>query len=127
MSQLVNVSVSELVNKKQYIMYLTDYKDDRLQNFYKGTFRGVHSIKNNLIFVDVIQKKTDPEQLFVYLGYTGRYTALIRKNLIFFPQDVYTFHDIDQVKENKKKAIETMEKRTLDMVLKRLVNEHFEW
>jgi hypothetical protein len=117
----------ELVNKKQYIMYLTAKKEDRLQNFYKGTFRGVHCIQNNLIFVDVIQKKTDPEQLFVYLGYTGRYTALIRKNLIFFPQGVYTFHDIDQVKENKKKAIETMEKRTLDMVLKRLVNEHFEW
>jgi len=116
----------ELVNHKKYIAYLTAKKEDRLQNFYKGTFRGVHSIQN-LIFVDVIQKKTGPEELFIYLGHTGRYTALIRKNLMFFPNDVYTFHDIDQVKENKKNAIQSMEKRTLDMILKRLVNEHFEW
>jgi hypothetical protein len=123
MSQLLN----ELVNKKQYIMYLTDYKDDRLQNFYKGTFRGVHSIKNDLIFIDVIQKKTGPEELFIYLGRTGRYTALIRKNLMLVSNGSYTFHDVDQVKENKKKAIQNMEKRSLDIVLKRLVNEHFEW
>ena len=119
--------MDHLVDHKKYIAYLTAEKEDRLQNFYKGTFRGVHSIKNNLIFVDVIQKKTDPEELFIYLGHIGRYTALIRKNLMFLPKDVYTFHDVDQVKENKKKAIENMEKRTLDMVLKRLVNEHFEW
>jgi hypothetical protein len=49
-----------------------------------------------------------------------------RYDLMFF-NDVYTFHDIDQIKENGKKAIQNMEKRTLDMVLKRLVNEHFEW
>ena len=108
-------------------MYLTDYKDDRLQNFYKGTFRGVHSIKNDLIFIDIIQKKTGPEELFVYLGHTGRYTALIRKNLMLVSNGSYTFHDVDQVKENKKKAIQNMEKRSLDIVLKRLVNEHFEW
>jgi hypothetical protein len=119
----------ELVNKKKYIAYLTAEKEDRLQNFYKGTFRGVrvHSVNNDLIFVDVIQKKTHPEELFVYLGHRGRYTALIRKDLIFLSKDVYTFRDIEQVKENKKKAIESMEKRTLDMVLKQLVNEHFEW
>jgi len=118
----------ELVNKKKYIAYLTAKKEDRLQNFYKGTFRGVrvHSVNNDLIFVDVIQKKTDPEEI-IYLGHRCRYTALIRKDLMFVQHDVYTFHDLDQVKENKKKAIETMEKRTLDMVLKRLVNEHFEW
>jgi hypothetical protein len=117
----------ELVNKKKYIAYLTAEKEDRLQNFYKGTFRGVHSINNNLIFVDVIQKKTHPEELIIYLGRTGRYTALIRKDLMFFPKGVYTFHDVDEVKESKKNAIQRMEKRSLDMVLKRLVNEHFEW
>jgi hypothetical protein len=46
---------------------------------------------------------------------------------MFLPKNVYTFHDVDQVKENKKNAIHRMEKRSLDMVLKRLVNEHFEW
>jgi hypothetical protein len=120
----------ELTRHKKYIAYLTAEKEDRLQNFYKGTFRGVHSIQNNsnnLIFVDIIQKKTGPEELFIYLGRTARYSALIRKNLMILPKDVYTFYDIDEVKENKKKAIQNMEKRTLDMILKRLINEHFEW
>lgn len=117
----------EFTRQKKYIAYLTAEKEDRLQNFYKGTFRGVHRINNNLIFVDVIKHETYPEEI-MYLGNRGRYTGMSRYDLMFFiNDDVYTFHDIDQVKENKKKAIENMEKRTLDIVLKRLVNEHFEW
>ena len=116
----------ELVKKKKYIAYLTAEKEDRLQNFCKGTFRGVHRINNNLIFDHVIQHEIYPEEI-IYLGHRCRRTSMSRYDLMFFINDVYTFHDIDQVKENKKKAIETMEKRTLDMVLKRLVNEHFEW
>jgi len=116
----------ELTRQKKYIAYLTAEKEDRLQNFYKGTFRGVHRINNNLIFDHVIEHKIYPEEI-IYLGHRCRRTSMSRYDLMFFINDVYTFHDIDQVKENKKKAIETMEKRTLDMVLKRLVNEHFEW
>jgi hypothetical protein len=37
------------------------------------------------------------------------------------------FHDVEKVKENSKYAIQNMESRSLDMILKRLVNEHFEW
>jgi hypothetical protein len=36
------------------------------------------------------------------------------------------FYDSHKVK-NAKKARENMEKRSLDIILKRLVNEHFEW
>jgi len=118
---------SKMVNQKEYIAYLSAYKDEKLMNYYKGTFRGIHSIRNNtLIFTDIIENKTYPEEI-VYLGHRGRYTALMRYNLMFFPKDVYTFHDIEEVKENKKKAIESMEKRTLSMILKKIVNEHFEW
>jgi hypothetical protein len=113
----------ELVNQKKYIAYLTAEKEDRLQNFYKGTFGGVHSIKNNvMIFNDIIEYKTYEE---TRLGY--RPNAILRYNLIFFSNDVYTFHDIEQVKENKKKAIQSMEKRALDKILKRIVNEEFQW
>ena len=41
--------------------------------------------------------------------------------------DVDTFYDIQQMKVNKIKAIQSMEQRSLDIILKRLVNEHFEW
>ena len=118
--------MSNLVKEKQYIMYLTDYKEDRFTNFCKGMFRGVHSISKYLIFINVIEKETYPEEI-LYLGNRCRQTALVRKDLMFVENDAYTFHDLDQLKENKKKAIESMEKRSLDIVLKRLVNEHFEW
>ena len=116
----------ELIRQKKYIVYLTAKKEDRLQNFYKGTFRGVHRINNNLIFIDIIKHQTYPEEI-IYLGHRCRSSSISRHDLMFFVNDVYTFHDIDQIKENGKKAIQNMEKRTLDMVLKRLVNEHFEW
>lgn len=41
--------------------------------------------------------------------------------------NIDTFYDIQEMRENKIKAIETMEQRSLNIVLKRLVNEHFEW
>lgn len=37
------------------------------------------------------------------------------------------YHDIEQIIENGKKARQAMEQRSLNMVLKRLVNENFEW
>ena len=36
-------------------------------------------------------------------------------------------YDLDKIKENAKKAKEQMEKRALDIILKGLVNEHFQW
>lgn len=37
------------------------------------------------------------------------------------------FYDLKEIKENGKKARQHMEQRALDIVLKRLVNENFEW
>jgi len=116
----------ELVDKKKYIVYLTANKEDRLINFYKGTFRGVHCIKNALLFNNVLEIKTYPEEI-IYLGHRGRRTALIRKDVVIFFKDIYTFHDVEQVKENAKRAIQTMEHRALNMILKKLVNEEFQW
>ena len=36
-------------------------------------------------------------------------------------------YDLDKIKQDSKKAKESFEKRTLDKILKTLVNEHFEW
>lgn len=37
------------------------------------------------------------------------------------------FYDVEKIKGNAQKAIQTMEHRTLNMILKRLVNEEFQW
>ncbi len=110
----------ELVKQKEYIVYLTEFKEDKLLNFYKGTYRGDHYNKH--IFVDVIEIKSQKDTFRA-----GYYVSMKRKDLTLFPTSVYTFQDVEKVKENGKKAIQSMEKRSLDMVLKRLVNETFEW
>ena len=38
-----------------------------------------------------------------------------------------TFYDLEEIRENGKKARQSMEQRALDIILKQLVNEHFEW
>jgi hypothetical protein len=37
------------------------------------------------------------------------------------------FYDAEEIKENGQKAKQQMERRALIKILKRLVNEHFEW
>jgi hypothetical protein len=44
----------------------------------------------------------------------------------FFSKD-FEFYDIQEIRDNAKKAKQSMEQRALKIVLQRLVNEHFEW
>ena len=37
------------------------------------------------------------------------------------------FYDLEEIRENGKKARQAMEQRSLNIILKRLVNENFEW
>jgi hypothetical protein len=37
------------------------------------------------------------------------------------------FYDVEKIRENAQKAIQTMEQRSLDKILKRLINEEFKW
>jgi hypothetical protein len=104
-------------------MYSTAYKEEKLLNFYKGTFEGVHYY-DKLIFIDVVEIKSESCDLS---GNSCRFSSILRCNLLFLPKNLYTFHDVEKVKENGKRAIQSMEKRALDMILKRLVNDDFEW
>ena len=37
------------------------------------------------------------------------------------------FYDVEDIKEKAQKAIQAMEQRALDKILKKIVNENFEW
>lgn len=109
-------SYKELVEGKQYIIHRPD------KSFWKGIFRGEYQRYfeeyPNLIFVECVGKNNSEPDYPMNLGpYKNR--------IDFRKTDI--FHDVEKVKDNRKKAIQNMEKRTLDMILKRLVNEHFEW
>ena len=54
-----------------------------------------------------------------------KYSFIEYSHYVFTDAD--TFCDIEKMRDNKIKAIQRMEQRSLDMVLKRLVNEHFQW
>lgn len=56
-------------------------------------------------------RKTKPEKL--------------KGDAFFSPTD--TFYDLEEMREKGKQARMAMEQRALNIVLKRLVNEHFEW
>lgn len=44
-----------------------------------------------------------------------------------FANDYDVYHDIEEIRDKGQKAIQSFEKRTLDKILKRLINEEFEW
>ena len=118
------VSYNDLVQGKEYIVNRAG--DKTFKTIWKGTFRGEYQRyfedHSNLIFVNCIRKVN------TNLGipdYGIMNTVSYEKPLIFRKNDI--FHDVEKIKDNRKKAIQNMEKRALDKVLKRLVNEHFEW
>jgi hypothetical protein len=113
----------ELVKRKEYIVYLTEAREDKLMNFYKGIYRGDYFNEKH-VFVDVLEIKSQPD---IFMGHSGYYVSIERNDVMLFRKDIYTFHDVEKVKENGKRAIQSMEKRAVNMVLKRLVNETFEW
>jgi hypothetical protein len=49
----------------------------------------------------------------------------LKGDAFFSPTD--TFYDLEEMREKGKQARLAMEQRALDIVLKRLVNEHFQW
>ena len=81
-----------------------------------------------------VQRNVEPYKYkIIYSGLEGRsYFGdsesawfIDRGFYIEFDQDI--FYDAEEIKEKGQKAREKMEKRSLDMILKKLVNETFEW
>jgi hypothetical protein len=44
-----------------------------------------------------------------------------------FCYDSDIFYDIEEIKDKARKAIQSFEQRSLNLILKRLINEEFEW
>lgn len=57
---------------------------------------------------------------------TGKSLSEKIEGVSYFSRE-YTFWDVEDIRLNAKRARQTMEKRALDTILKRVVNENFEW
>ena len=85
-----------------------------------GTYIGrVFDDEEDYILKNVIQKNKP------FVSYFMRKPRKIKPNSVFTSNDIV--YDLEEIRENGKKARQTMEQRALDIVLKRLVNETFEW
>jgi len=85
-----------------------------------GTYIGrIFEDEEDFVLNDVIQKNKP------FVSYFMRKPRKIKPYAVFTTTVVV--YDLEEIRENGKKAIEAMEQRALNLVLKRLVNEHFEW
>lgn len=88
---------------------------------YIGTYRGHFSNRYVPPFKDIlwdakvrIKNKSESKGKPILVRFIS-----INKNDIVY--------DINKIKHSAKKAKESFEQRALNMILKRLINEHFEW
>ena len=85
-----------------------------------GTYIGrVFDDKEDYILKDVIQKNKP------FVSYFMRKPRKIKHTAVFLQNDIV--YDLEEIRENGQKARQDMEQRALNIVLKRLVNETFEW
>jgi hypothetical protein len=85
-----------------------------------GTYIGrVFDDDDDYILKDVIQKNKP------FTSYSMRKPRKIKPNAVFTPNDIV--YDLEEIRENGKQARHAMERRALDIILKRIVNETFEW
>jgi len=105
--------LSHLTLKKKYIVETKRY-------IYKGTY--VDYIMDDgyitYYFLDNVTKKDKTSCATLKPEY-------LTHQVYFCPTN--TFYDLEEIREKGQKARQHMEQRSLDMILKRLVNEQFQW
>ena len=102
------------------------YAVESKTRFYIGTYvsHGYDFNKNKLYMLKgVIQKKKPKNN--PNCSYFMCPTREIISYDVIFPADIV--YDLEEIRENGKKATLAMEQRALNIILKRLVNENFEW
>ena len=90
---------------------------------YKGTF--IQRISYNGSRIIPIEKRVLFDQWYEIV--TIWYSVFsVNNDVKYFIEDD-TYYDLNKIKENANKSRQSFEQRTLDLILKRLVNEHFQW
>ena len=123
-AQNINIH-SRLKEGRTYVVEIpyytfTKYQGGKYTAFGKGVYKG-------------------PYDKAPYYYYLWNVTVRLRgTNITFNSKDVgylcalllhqrETFYDLEEIRENAQKAREQMEQRSVNMILKRLVNDEFQW
>jgi hypothetical protein len=113
---------------KQGTLYLIRHKEEKWEHF-EGTFK--EYIYTHLGYNNVLYPKFDNVIRYYMIDPTNKHDYYIPDKpphmAIFLDFKNITFYDAEKVK-NGKKAIQNRERRTVNMILRRLIgDEHFEW
>ena len=85
-----------------------------------GTYIGrVFDADDDYILKDVIQKNKP------FVSYFMRKPRQIKHTAVFTPNDIV--YDLEEIREKSQRAKQSMDQRALNMILKRVVNEEFQW
>lgn len=104
------------VNVNNPLKYDKRYALESEKYIYTGIYTG--KIRDNYgyflcLFSDVIKKNKRGQSKKI-------------QGVSYFSQE-YTFYDIEEIRKKAKMARQSMEQRSLDIVLKKVVNETFQW
>ena len=87
-----------------------------------GTYIGRVFDDEDYILKDVMQKNKPKNKSVTYFM---RRPRKIKPTAVFTSNDIV--YDLEEIRENGKKARQQMEQRALDKILKSIVNENFQW
>ena len=100
----------ELIPDRRYIIERMNHIEKTDYEILEGIFIKFVSHSPTIAFMRNMKRKKLPN--VSHYGFSNEY-------------DVY--YDIEEIKHNSRKAIQCMEQRSLNLILKRLINENFEW
>ena len=101
------MNYNELIPERKYI--LKRQKDNKI-DIIEGIFVSIVSDTSCAVLMRSMTKRSLPG--VYYYGFC-------------YKEDIY--YDWDEIRSNARKARESFEQRTLNQILKRLVNEEFQW
>jgi hypothetical protein len=106
---------SKLIKNREYIIDITE---PNRKERYKGTYTDRGFIRR---WPDLSIDLSTYYNIFSNVTLNNRLMPLC----MFYDRDV--FYDLQEIRDNSKKARESFEQRSLNMILKQIVNEHFQW
>jgi len=101
--------------------YLVETKN---KNHYIGTYKEFIRDSHGYIMYFVLDNVTSYYTNY-YEDSSRKHPEKLKNDAFFSPYDM--FYDLDEIKEKGQKATQSMEQRALNKILKRIVNENFEW
>lgn len=113
----------ELKEGNEYIIVNYTNQFNQMNEIYKGIF--IQRIPSTGSHIIPIEKRVSFEQWYEIVTIWYSVFSVNDEIKYFVEHDMY--YDLNKIKENANKSRQSFEQRTLDLILKRLVNEHFEW